>query len=78
MNSALRLKDVIQLHFHGGNHSIHVLFSVVDVRRESHSVALLGGDADLVILVQPVIKLLIQQWFSIFRLAFTSFSLPTT
>ena len=67
------VKDTFQLDFHSLHQSIHVLFSVVHMRGESNSVALLGGDTDLVVLVQPVVQLLTQWRFS----SFFSFSFAT-
>ncbi|KAL9958690.1 hypothetical protein ACROYT_G035740 [Oculina patagonica] len=44
-------ENFVQLDSNGIDSSIDMLFSVVNVRRESHSVAFLGGDANVVVFI---------------------------
>ena len=52
----LSLQNSSQLGSDGINNPVDVLFSVVDVRRESHSVTFLGGYTNVVVFVQYVVE----------------------
>ena len=52
----LSLQNSSQLDSDGINNPVDVLFSVVDVRRESHSAAFLGGYPNVVVFVQYVVE----------------------
>ena len=52
----LSLQNFSQLDSDGINNPVDVLFSVVDVRRESHSAAFLGGYPNVVVFVQYVVE----------------------
>ena len=74
---SLLLQNFIQLDSNSIDSPIDVLLGVVDVRRESHSVAFLSRHANAVVFVQLIIQHLAQQWLFCllaFTLAFATFS----